>query len=291
MKKKIFGLVAILLSVFCITGCGSKSKLDEIVEKFNSREVIKSYADMGVGVKATTNGNNIEITYTQESVDPVVLSYTLDGDMLSGNFSATDDKIMYASIASVYLIDTIGMTNGYEEGDMLQSLNDENVLNYTLEKEGLFVSIGDELFEIKVDITKKVPLIDFSNTFITVEDLEDAADYVKSGSYNASRGNVYLLTSTYENESEITIIERKGLTSNSYNTLLSVAEVLFGTEKAPKYIKKNYSGIEEGSKNFKGVKIVVNYEPEEDELTEFADEDVKIMKVIINLKTFKKNMK
>ena len=75
--------------------------------------------------------------------------------------------------------------------------------NYTLEKEGYEVeNISETKFKIKVDITKKIPLVDFSNTYIEVSDLQDLKKYIsgekeKNGNFN--RTNEYTTDSNIIN--------------------------------------------------------------------------------------------
>ena len=291
MKNRLFSLVIIILSVFFLTGCGENSKLNDIVDKFNSSKFVKSYADMGYNINATAHYEEITVMINSSDSDPIKLTFNFENDVLSGKFDMNNDASYFTAFVSLYLIDAIGQVNGYEEEEMIQSLNDMGILEYTLENEGLEISSSSDTFEFKVNINKKVPLIDFSEVYITTEDLESVESYIKEGSYSMQRGNVVMITLTTDGTTTITIAEKKELTSNSYNSLLSVVDVLFDSSKASKYVKSKYESIEEGDKEFAGVKVDVDYETDDESINSLKDSGYEIMNITINHKTFKKNMK
>ena len=218
------------------------------------------------------------------------MDYTLEDGILSGDFKLDEDKSIYAVIITTYLVDLIGQFNGYKAEEMIKSLADERILDYSFEKEGLLFVVDDNNLTVKVDVNKKIPLLDFSNIYVTVEDLEDLTSYIKTGSAQANRGYVVLYTSTLDSISDVYIMEKAKNTSNSYNSLASVLEVMFGS-KAKKYLSNNYKSIEDGDKSFAGIDIKVNYKLTEDDGYELPEKDYKVMKVTINQKKVKDALK
>lgn len=290
--KKIINILIVLTALITLTACGSKGpRLSEIAEKFNNNEDIKSYKEMGYTYEAIANGNKITLKSNGENVPKVELELTLKNDILSGSFDLKDDDKAISSIFMINnLISVIEEFNGYKNGELNKSLTDERITKYTLEKEGLEYKLDDKNhLDIKIDITKKIPLLDFSNIYIKTEDLEDLKEYIKEGSINTSAGNVILKMDNIDNETIIYIAEQDKLTKNSYNSLKSILEVLFESKKAVDYLESNYKSIEEGNKDFKGVKIEVNINLEDDEMT-LPDNTYKVMKVTLDKKLVKKQL-
>lgn len=180
------------------------------------------------------------------------------------------------------LIAVIEEFNGYENGELNKSLTDERITKYTLEKEGLLYKLDEKNhLDIKINITKKIPLLDFSNIYIKTSDLEDLKEYIKDGSIDTSAGNVILKMHTMDNETTIYIAEKDKLTKNTYNSLKSVFEVLFDSKKAVEYLENNYKGIDDGNKKFNGVNLELNVKLKEDEIT-LPDDTYKVMRVVVD---------
>ena len=110
-----------------------------------------------------------------------------------------------------------------------------------------------------MDITKKIPLVDFSNTYIEVSDLQDLKKYISGdGSAEKSKGNIWFNKSGYDGEYTLLVAEKGNLTENTYKSVLSILEVMFDNDKVIQHFKNNYPNISTGDKEFKGFNIKVN---------------------------------
>ena len=289
--KKILQIIIVMMSLLLLTGCGN-SKLQEIVDIFNNKGDMVAFADYGINITASTNKKNkIIITLNGKNYKNTELEYNFENNVLSGKFNTNANTSFFINLATIYLIDSICQINGYEENEMLPSITDAKIASYTLEKEGLLFQQKSGSTEVKIDISKKIPKVDFSDVYLEIDDVEYGKNDMQNGSFTTQRGNIIANVTTKDGISEITIGEVNNTTDSSYRSLLSIVDVLFDTENASKYIKSKYSSISEGDKDFKGVKIELNYNITNNELRNFDIAGLKIMHVTINHKEFKKSMK
>ena len=112
---------------------------------------------------------------------------------------------------------------------------------------------------VKIDITKTIKLIDNTNIYISVEDIQNKIKELNSNSITFSKGKlIYSINHVDENIAEIRICERKKITGNTYKSMLSAIEHLLGSQESSKYFEKNYPNLEIKNKEFKGIKIEIN---------------------------------
>jgi len=164
----------------------------------------------------------------------------------------------------------------------MQTLQADGISDYTLDKEGLEVKEQADGIQIKVDIAKKIPLFDFSNTYIEVSDL-DKALIAGDGFLQKSKGNLVFHKSGYGNEAVVFIGEKGKLTQNTYQSILSTLQVMFDTETVMHYFKQNYPNIALGNKEFSGFKIEINPEKSSMEQTVLgADNTYSFIRITIN---------
>ena len=164
MKKKILKIILILIIMISVTGCGENSKLNEIAKKINNCESVKNYKEYGYDIKATATKDTLTVNSkmgdTKSKVD-----YKLNGNILSNeNLSITD------LMSTLLVLNGVGQTYGYKDGELSQNINafTEDYKKYTLDKEGLELIMSDESdkVSIKIDISKKIPLIDINTFFL-----------------------------------------------------------------------------------------------------------------------------
>ena len=279
MKKKIFGLL-LVVSLLFVTACsGDNSKLKDIANKFNESDDVKQMKEYGTTYEAKVDGKTLTVSISGESIEKKSFDYKLEDDVLSGDFKEDEGD---AALTSMMIIDAICQINGYKKGEIYATINDERIFDYKLDKEGFEINSEDGL-HFKINITKKIPLLDFSNVYVSVEDLEDAKDSFTSGSYYIKRGNVILTVSSNEDTIELLIAEDEKLTELSYKTLESALEVAFN-DAAVSYLNDNYS-LSDGSKEFAGIKIESNVTLGEDEFT-LPSDTYKVMRVTIDRDAF-----
>lgn len=261
MKKviNIITLMTLVILFICNSVYATSITLEQIVEKFNKSSIVDDYKNTGGSISATNNANSINITVNANGKTENV-ELLLQGNILSIEINQEDEDAFTKAYVASSVIDIIGQLHGYQEGELSQTINSDKAKNYTLEKEGYEAeNISETKFKIKVDITKKIPLVDFSNTYIEVSDLQDLKKYISGdGSAETSKGNIWFNKSGYEGEYTLLVAEKGNLTENTYKSVLSILEVMFDNDKVIQHFKNNYPNISTGDKEFKGFNIKVN---------------------------------
>jgi hypothetical protein len=230
MKNFLLGLVFFIgFSLIVAGGYGyylSKSaiSLNQIAEKFISSKVIKEYKESGIEISATASDDVLNIKYKDTNY-----KYILNDNILSISLKADD---MAGAVMLIAVVDSVGQLHGYNDGQTYITLNSDEIKTYTIEK-GIETTQTGDTVNVKIDINKKLELVDLSNTYIEVTDLNDLADSIKGdGTAQTSKGNLIFYKTGYDDEAVITIGEKDELTSNAYNTILSAVEVIFGNNEA-----------------------------------------------------------
>ena len=261
--KKVINIIMVLIVFAILFKCNNvyatSITLEQIVEKFNKSSIVDTYKNSGGSISATNDVDSINITATLNGTteDAELL---LQENVLSIEIDQQEDSAVFKVYVTVKVIDIIGELHGYQEGELAQTVNSDEAKSYTLEKEGFEEEkISETKFKIKVDITKKIPLADFSNTYIEVSDLQDIKEYISGdGSAETSEGNVWFNKSGYDGEYTLLVAEKGKLTENTYKSILSILEVMFDNEKVIQYFKNEYPSISTGDKEFEGFSIKVN---------------------------------
>ena len=262
MKKRLLFVSMLVLSMFFNIGVAGAVDitLEDIANSFNSCQTVDSYKDYNMDISAKVDGNKISVGYKAGEVDTRT-EYILEDNILSA-FIPEKDALAGLSTLMI-LVDSIGQLHGYDDGDMFYTLNGPEIQDYTIENEGFEMKeIEDEGYQIKIDINKKIPLTDFSDYYIKMDDLEDfELDILSSsdgGSISGKKGPIRYNISKY-GAIEISIDEEDGLTNRAYNTLLTFLEAIYGKDKV-EYFKENYESVEVGNKSFDDFNIELSEE-------------------------------
>lgn len=269
MKKKIlFGLL-VLVALFTITGCGKKITLDEIVEKFNNNETVKQYKNYGIELSSSATKDELTIT-TKNGEASSTVKFTLSGNILSNENIKTDDLLVTAM-----LIDVIGELQGYKSGELIKNMNafSDEFKKYTVKSEGFELKTSDEKASLKIDLSKKIPLIDLSNFYLKTEQFEMIKEIVDEESVGNETGKVANLAYNVEvgyEENYIYIGEETKLTESAYKSILSALEVMYGKEIADNF-KALYPSFKDGKTVVGAFTIDTKYQVEDPDESVFKD--------------------
>ena len=282
--KRVLYILVLFIFIAGLTGCFNKKvTLKDIAEKINNSETAKSYKDYGYEIKATVNGNELVIT-TKMADENSSVTYKLEGNILS------NEKISYENVMTALLIvDSVGQAQGYKDGELAENLNafPDEVSKYTVEKEGFEFKQTEYDYSLKIDISKKIPLIDMSNLYLKTDEFSMIKDIVAEKTNGNQSGKVAKIAYDVfvgDEESTITIGEREKLTTSAYKSILSALEVMYGT-KAVDYFKEKYPEFKEGKTTIDGITIDTNHQVENKDETVFKD--TKVVLVTINNKALK----
>lgn len=287
--KKIFiisFLISTILLCYFSTTYAATPTLSEIVDKFNNSSIVDTYKNAGGSISATNDINSINVKINADGTTANI-ELILEGNILFIEIDQEDSSALVKAYVTAHIIDIIGQLHGYQEGELLQTINSDKSQNYTLEKEGYEIENISGTNKIKIDIAKKIPLVDFSNTYIEISDLEFLKEYIfGDGSATKSKGDIYFHKSGYDGQYTLIVAEKNELTENTYKSILSLLEVMFDSKEAVNYFKNNFSNLSVGNKDFKGFKIELN--PQKDEWEETllgSDNTYKFIRLTIDKNT------
>ena len=249
--------VVILATLLQTNVFATTTTLGKIVEAFNNSETINKYEKLlGYELTASTNENEpnvLSITITSDKGSSTI-SYEQEGNILSYTHLVDDNLI-----TAYFLADSIGKVNGYNDGELLNNFSTftDEISNYTVENEGFELKQNNSYYSAKMDITKKVPLIDESEFYLKPKEFDILKEIIKAGESGNQCGRkakfAYNLE-VHEDENYIYIGEKNEITESTYKSILSAIEVMYG-DKVVEYFKSSYPQITDGISEFDGFKI------------------------------------
>ena len=276
MKKKI---LVLLLAVFVLglTACGKKVTLDEIVEKFNNCDTVKTYKEYGFDISASANKDAITIT-SVVGEETSKVEFKLEGNILSNENITIND-----SIAALVLVDSIGQVYGYKDGELAQNINafSEEFEKYSINKEGLELVLNDDKVSIKVNLSKKIPLISMDNFYLKADDLDIISEIIADKSYgnqSGKTGNIAYDVFVGDEESTIQIGQEGKLSDSAYKSIISALEVMYGEDVA-KHFQEIYPKFIDGTKTVEAFTIETNYKLEDQDEGVFKDTEVVLVTI------------
>lgn len=284
--KKLFCLLICLLFSFSFVNARTPT-LDDIAKTYNNMQMIKDYASANAYWSANVQDNKLIIT-TSVDGNNTSTTFNLEGNILS--ISASGEQVFTYSIVSNSVVDAVQIIQGYKEGEIYSSLNSKLIFNYSLDKEGIEIKSSDTEYSLKLDISKKIPLIDLSDEYFMKDDLAEFKTYLTgSGSCEGTKGNVYYNKSddAYGNVT-LLVGEKNKLTQVSYKSIVSLVEVIFDDVESSSYFVKNYPYLD-GNKEFDGFKVEI--EPAKSDWEKLVFDKVpgyKMVRITINKEDAKK---
>ncbi len=278
MKKKIIAVAIILVIMIGVTGCSkNNTKLEEIAKSINNCKTVKSYKEYNYDLKASVSKDTLTITTKMNDTNSKV-KFELKGDILSNEKLTTKDLTTI-----LLLINGVGITNGYEDGELSQNINSffEEYKNYTLDKEGLEIIIDENKLSLKIDLSKKIPLIDVNKFYLKADDLDMIQEFIdnkKYGNQNGKMGNIAYNVFVGEEESTIEIGQDEKLSDSAYKSIITALEVMYGEEVAKKF-QELYPNFVEEKTTVDAFTIEKDYQPEDKDESVFKDTEIVLVTI------------
>lgn len=281
MGKKIL----IIIMCFLVVGCGVKnSRLVEIADKFNNCKSVKSYKEYGYDIKASVKKDTLIIS-SKVNNKKTSVSFNLNGNILSNEKLSVGDLV-----SALILVDNIGQIHGYKDGELSENLNafPDEIKNYTVENEGFEFKDNGDTVSLKVDITKKIPLIDMSNLYLDTNTFDMIKEFINektTGNQNGALAKLAYDVQLTDEYNYIYIGERDELTQSAYKSILSALEVMYGEEISKKF-ETLYPNFIDGKTTVDAFTIETNYVKEDAEESVFKDKKIVLVTIdnsIINI--------
>lgn len=267
------GIYGLILSNSNSGNIKESYNLEDITAYINDSIVVKNLSDDGIKIEATNSENEITIYYEFEDTN-INYTYKLTNNNLSSNFE-NDDEIAKLVLKIVLTANAQTLNESYS--DIVTNFPSLDLTSYSI-GEGLSYTVLDKTYVI-VNLNKSLIIKD--PEYFTINDLSSKSTEIIDRNYNSQKNNLKIMVYG-EDSSIITISEAPDLSYYSYNSIISVLNIIFG-DNIPiiNYFKTNYSSINIGNKTFNGFKIELYPTLNDNEKLNFNETD-KIIRITIN---------
>ena len=185
--------------------------LNDIVDNFNNNSLLKQMNNYQI--IANIVDNNLVITLTADAEDK-----TYEFSFLDRNLSIDLNDELGLNLFLI-VADSIGAFYGLNENEVYTYLNS---IDITESSNGYLYSI---------DVDKKIDTSPLNTMYIELSDLQEYSDaIVENEVIQISKGKVLLYEQADENGKTFIVAEKDQLTSLTYNTILSIVELLYPNE-------------------------------------------------------------
>lgn len=248
------------------------SKLVKYIEKEDNYLSVSKYYNLDIKTTKDTIVINISNDQTTDS-----LTGTLANNILTYEIAKDDSNILLKGKLLYSIADSIGQVNGNDKGYVSSILGSLDYSKMSIKNNGIEIySDGNKnVYKFKVD--KKFELGSAADVYFTIDDFINYKDkIIKEGYAQTTKGNLIFYKINENGKNIIYFGEPEALTTRTYNSVLSLLEVMYDSNTSNLF-SKAYKHLETGT--FNNLSFIVNYEPTEDEVI--------YSKLLSNYKIFK----
>lgn len=248
------------------------SKLVKYIEKEDNYLSVSKYYNLDIKTAKDTIVINISNDQTTDS-----LTGTLANNILTYEIAKDDSNILLKGKLLYSIADSIGQVNGNDKGYVSSILGSLDYSKMSIKNNGIEIySDGNKnVYKFKVD--KKFELGSAADVYFTFDDFINYKDkIIKEGYAQTTKGNLIFYKINENGKNIIYFGEPEALTTRTYNSVLSLLEVMYDSNTSNLF-SKAYKHLETGT--FNNLSFIVNYEPTEDEVI--------YSKLLSNYKIFK----
>ena len=240
----------------------STFKLNKLIKfikvEDNYRQVAKYY---NLDIKTTTD--TITITINNDTTNDQMVG-TLNNDILTYEIKKDDPNILLKGKLLYSVADSIGQFNGNGKGYVSSILGSLDYSKMSIKRNGIEIYSDGNNNIYKFKVTKKFQLGSIADVYFMPNDFAPFKDKLTNEEYvQTSKGNLIFYKINDSGKQIMYFAEPDNLTSRTYNSLISMCEIVYGTD-ATDVFKKGYKKLVSGT--FGALKMSVNYIPTEDEV-------------------------
>lgn len=234
-------------------------KLVKYIKGENNYLSVSKYYNLEIKTTSNTITININNDKTNDS-----LVGNLYNDILTFEIAKSDPNILLKGKLLYSVADSIGQFNGNGKGYVSSILGSLDYSKMTIKRNGIEIYSDGNNNVYKFKVNKKFELGSIADVYFTIDDFADYKDKLLNDDYvQTSKGNLIFYKINDGNKKIMYFGEPDNLTSRTYNSLISMAEVMYGHD-ATDIFQKGYKKLITGS--FGGLVMTVNYVPNEDEV-------------------------
>lgn len=272
-------LFTILIVILIFDFNHSNFKLKKLVKYIKKDE---NYLSVGkyYNLDVKTTDDTITINISNDEINDTLVG-TLDNNILTYTIPKGDNNILLKGKLLYSVADAIGQVNGNDAGYISSILGSLDYSKMNIKRNGIEIYSDKENNIYKFKVNKKFELGSIADVYFNTDDFVAFKDKLVGDGYaQSSKGNLIFYKIEDNGKKIIYFGEPNELTTRTYNSLLSMLEVMYDKDTADlfsKAFKKITTGI------FNNFNMTANYEVTEDEViyNKLLD-NYKILKLEIN---------
>ena len=211
--------------------------LNDILNNFNNSENINQLKETSE-VNANINNNVLTIDVTTDGTTTSYL-FTLENRDLVYEINAND---LTSNLLFLVICDNIGQFHGLEVNEVANYLSSIDLT--TTAVDGITLTqLENGNYQARINIDTKIDTSSLNTMYIELSDLESYRDFIEgSGTAQLEKGNLMFYKEGNNSTATILIGEKDSLTNLSYNSILSVVELLYPNDL--ENFKTSYPSLE-----------------------------------------------
>ena len=211
--------------------------LNDILNNFNNNENINQLRETSE-VNANINNNVLTIDVTTDGTTTSYL-FTLENRDLVYEINAND---LTSNLLFLVICDNIGQFHGLEVNEVANYLSSID-LTTTAVNGITLTQLENGNYQTRINIDTKIDTSSLNTMYIELSDLESHRDFIEgSGTAQLEKGNLMFYKEGNNITATILIGEKDSLTNLSYNSILSVIELLYPNDL--ENFKTSYPSLE-----------------------------------------------
>ena len=211
--------------------------LNDILNNFNNSENINQLRETSE-VNANINNNVLTIDVTTDGTTTSYL-FTLENRDLVYEINAND---LTSNLLFLVICDNIGQFHGLEVNEVANYLSSID-LTTTAVNGITLTQLENGNYQTRINIDTKIDTSSLNTMYIELSDLESYRDFIEgSGTAQLEKGNLMFYKEGNNITATILIGEKDSLTNLSYNSILSVVELLYPNDL--ENFKTSYPSLE-----------------------------------------------
>ena len=235
------------------------SKLVKYIKKDENYLSVNRYYNLDV--KTTEDTITINIS-NDETTDKLV--GTLDNNILTYTIPKKDKNILLKGKLLYSIADAIGQVNGNDNGYVSSILGSLDYTKMNIKRNGIEIYSDKENNIYKFKVNKKFELGSIADVYFNTDDFVVLKDKLVSDGYaQSSKGNLIFYKIEDNGKKIIYFGEPEELTTRTYNSLISLIEVMYDKDTSDLF-SKAFKKIDTGTYN--NFNMIANYEPTEEEV-------------------------
>ena len=252
------------------------NKLVKYIKRENNYLSVSKYYNLDIKTTSNTITINIINDTTNDS-----MTGTLYNDILTFEILKNDPNILLKGKLLYSVADSIGQFNGNGKGYVSSILGSLDYSKMTIKRNGIEIYSDGNNNIYKFKVNKKFELGSIADVYFTSDDFAEYKNKLLSEEYvQTSKGNLIFYKINDGNKKIMYFGEPDTLTSRTYNSLISMAEVMYGKD-ATDVFQKGYKKLISGTYGY--LTMTVNYVPKEDEVIyDKLLDNYKVLKVETN---------